>query len=71
MKFTILEQNLITLVEVYTLKSSKQLVFNNRIINAKRNSFGRYDVKESGKFLIRDSFDSLDFIRLMIASGKV
>ena len=47
------------------------LQYNGRVIKCSRNNHYRFDIKENGKFIGRDMFQSMNDIRFLFALGTI
>lgn len=51
--------------------ASTTLAFNGRVINAKKNRYGRYRVTEQKKTLVSEYFGSIHDLRFDVAQGRI
>lgn len=58
-------------VDIVHNDSSITLLFNGRVINAKKNRYGRYKLTESKKTLVNEYFGSIHDLRFAIAVGEI
>lgn len=58
-------------VQVVKNAGSFTLLFKGRIINARKNSYGRYTVRESGRTLASDYLGGMHDLRFSIAQGEI
>jgi len=58
-------------VAVKKNEASMTLMFNGRAINAKKNRYGRFEVKEGKKTLVKEYMGNLHDLRFAIAQGAI
>lgn len=58
-------------VDMVRNDSSITLLFKNRVINAKRNRYGRFKVTESKKTLVNEYFGDIHDLRFDVACGLI
>lgn len=58
-------------VEMVRNDASTTLLFKGRVINAKKNRYGRYKVTESKKTLVDEYFGSIHDLRVDVACGLI
>ena len=58
-------------VDVVRNDASTTLLFRGRVINAKKNAYGRYKVTESKKTLVSEYFGSIHDLRVDVARGLI
>jgi len=58
-------------VEMVRNDASTTLLFKGRVINAKKNRYGRYKVTESKKTLFSEYFGSIHDLRVDVARGLI
>ena len=58
-------------VEMVRNAASTTLLFKGRVINAKKNAYGRYKVTESKKTLVNEYFGNIHDLRVDVACGNI
>lgn len=58
-------------VKIVKNKQSITLLYDGRQINARKNRYGRYLVKEGSKILDNDYFGNIHDLRFVLATGQV
>lgn len=58
-------------VEMVRNDASTTLLFKGRVINAKKNRYGRYKVTESKKTLVNEYLGSIHDLRVAVACGLI